>query len=33
MGDDHIKYILDALYKNIQDKELPVRVNAAVALI
>jgi vesicle coat complex subunit len=33
MGDEHMKYLLDALYKNIQDKELPVRVNAAIALI
>lgn len=30
---DHLKFVLEALYENIQDADLSVKVNAAVALI
>ena len=30
---DHLRNVINLLYKNIQDPNLPVRVNAAVSLI
>lgn len=33
MQNDHLKYVLDGLYQNLNHTDLPVRVNAALALI
>ena len=32
-NEDHLRYVLDSLYKNLEHIDLPVRVNAAIALI
>lgn len=33
MEDEHLKYVLDCLYQNLMDSELPVKVNSAIALV
>lgn len=33
MNDEHLKYAMDAIFKNLTDQDLPVRVNAAIALV
>lgn len=32
-SDDHLKYAMEALFACLSDKDLPVRVNAAIALV
>ena len=33
MNEEHLKYAMDAIFKNLTDQDLPVRVNAAIALV
>jgi hypothetical protein len=33
MTDEHLKYAMDAMFQNLSDNDLPVRVNAAIALV